>query len=539
MENNKNEVGNAVAGNSRKKIDHVIFWPPFLLLLGAVVYSLIDQAGFGTMTITAFMWVTDNFNWLYAVVAVASVIVSLYVLISAKGETVIGGEGAKPKYTYFQWFSMTLCGGIGIGLVFFGVAAPMEFYAAPAEGIEAMSGNAAIWSMANCWYQWTIAPYALYVIFAIPLALAIYNYHKKSTVASALYFAIGDEGVDGKIGKLITIIAVFALIAGVSGGMGQGIMQIGSGFNFLIPSLKPGPVLWMAIAALIIAMFTFSSAVGMDKGLKWVADQNTKLYFAVLIFIIIVGPSAYIAQIATETFGPYVQNFLHMGTYLGVANPGEDWARWWTIFYYAAFICYGPVMAIFLARMAYGRTLKQFVIVNLIAPSMFAIVWFAVFGGTAIHMQDSGKYDICSAIAENGVESAVFEFFRQLPGGMVLIVVFLIVIIISFVTCADAMTTSVAILCTKDYSLEDEGEPPLHIRVLWGVIIGSLAYTMVAFAGFDGTRMLAILCTFPQLFVYLVAIVSTVKGLNGSVHVPRKKRKALEQKAAAEAEMEA
>ncbi len=512
-----------------RKIDKVVFWPPFIAMILVVGLNFISEDTFVATANGVFGWITSYFNWVYVLIGFLCVIVSAATLFGKWGSIRIGGADAKPKYTYFQWFSMVLCGGIGIGIVFWGVAEPLQMFMAPANGIEAMSEEAAVWGMSATFVHWTIAPYAIYAIAAIPICLAVYNYKQKVTIGAGLYFAIGEKYSTGIIGKIADALCIFALVGGISGSMGQGLMQITSGLGYVSP-IQPSNITWLVIAAIIIFLFTFSSAVGIDKGLNFVANQNVKLYAVVMVFIIVCGPASYIFQMLTESTGAYVQNFVELHTYMGLAHGqagDEGWVNMWNVFWYAAFICYAPVMGIFLSRMGYGRTIREFVVVNLVLPAAFGFLWFAIFGATALDMQLSGTFDICGVMMEKGVESAVFEFFQQLPLGNLLIVVFLVVVVISFITCADSMTSSIAILSTKGFSMED-GEPPLYLKVVWGLLMGILAWIMICFAGVDGTKMIAIICTFPMLIIMALMMVSTIKGLMGKVYIPKSERIAVE-----------
>ncbi len=491
------------------RINHTVFWPPFLVLLASVIFSFINGDGFAVAMNGAYEWITNWFDWLFALVALGFVILCIVIFCSPAGRIKFGGEDAKPKYTFIQWFAMSLCGGIAIGIVFWGVAEPIQHLEEPALGITPESAEAVMFSISTVFHHWSFTPYALYVTATIPIALAVYNYHQKMTISSGLYFLLGDR-CHGKIGTIVDAVCLFSLAGGIATSMGMGIMQIASGLDF-VAGIDPSPFIWAIVALGIVISFTASSAVGMDKGLKWLSDQNLKLYILILLFIIVVGPTAYIFKIGVEGMGEFVTTFFSKSTYLGVAT-GEDWSRWWSIFYWASWIAYAPVVGVFLTRLCYGRTIRQFLAVNLVAPALFGIVWFTVFGGTSIHMQLDGSFDLWSALETNGLESAVFAFFDQFPFGTFVVILFLVIIVISFVTMADSMTSVAAIMSTSGFQ-QGEGEPPLFLKVTWGLIMGSLAWVMISFAGIDGTKMLAVLASFPLLFLMIALAFSAMRGL--------------------------
>ncbi|MEE0776652.1 MAG: BCCT family transporter, partial [Bacillota bacterium] len=424
--------------NGKQFLNNWVFWPPFLVLLICIIISFINRDAFSTAMNQGYLWVSHWFDWLYLLVGLAFVAVAVVILFSKVGNIRFGGDRAKPKYTTFQWFAMSLCGGIAIGIIFWGVAEPIQFLAEPNNGIAPFSKEAVLFSMSQVYFHWSFTPYALYTLATIPMALAVYNYQKKMSISSGLYFLIGDR-CDGAIGKAVDAFSLFALLGGMASGMGLGIMQIASGLDFSL-GIEPSKLIWALIALFIVVAFTFSSLLGIDKGLKWLADQNLKIYIVVLLFLLIAGPTAYILKLGTESIGAFVTTFFEKSTYLGAAS-GEDWSRWWTMFYWAMWIAYAPVIGIFLSRLCYGRTVRHFLVVNLVAPALFGISWFTIFGGTAIHMQLENVFDLWAALQDKGLESAVFSFFQQLPIGSVLVFVFLIIIVISFVTMADSMTS--------------------------------------------------------------------------------------------------
>lgn len=495
----------------RHFLNNWVFWPPFLVMVLCIALSFLNQDAFATAMNQGYLWVSHWLDWLYLLVGLAFVAVAAFILFSKAGSIKFGGKDAKPKFTTFQWFAMSLCGGIAIGIVFWGVAEPIQFLAEPNNGIEPFSSEAVLFSMSQVYFHWSFTPYALYTLATIPIALAVYNYHQKMSIGSGLYFLIGDK-CNGPIGKAADAFSLFALLGGMASGMGLGLMQIASGLEFST-GLEPSRLVWALIAVFIVVTFTFSSKLGLDKGLKWLADQNLKIYIIVLAFIFIVGPTAYILKIGTESMGTLVTTFFQKSTYLGAAN-GEDWSRWWTIFYWAMWIVYAPVIGIFLTRLCYGRTVRQFLLVNLVAPAIFGIIWFTIFGGTAIHMQLENIFDLWSVFQDKGLESAAFSFFQQLPLGTILVFVFLVVIVISFVTMADSMTSVASIMSTKGFQHED-GEPPTVLKVVWGVTIGTMAWVMISFAGIDGARMLTVLASLPLLFLMIALLASTLKGLYG------------------------
>jgi choline/carnitine/betaine transport len=492
----------------KKVFNHIIFWPAFLIPLAAIIVSFINNDKFISTMMSIYVNVTNGFGWSFMLLGLFSVVTVAILFFTPLGNIRFGGLESKPKYSFMQWFTMSLCGGIAIGIVFWGVAEPITYLAQPPLGIEGFTGEAAIFSLSQTFFHWSFVPYSFYAVCTIPIALAVYNLNMKVSISSGLYFLIGDK-CNGPIGKIVDALALLSLVGGISTSMGQGIMQISSGLN-VVTGLEVSPVMWAVVAIVTVVAFTFTSVIGIDKGLKWLADQNFKLYVAVLLFILIVGPTAFIMNLGTEALGEFITAFVYKSTNMGV-KLDENWSQWWTIFYWAVWIAYAPVVGIFLTRLCYGRTIKQFILANVVGPAVFCIIWFTIVGGTAIEMQLSGAFDLWGSYQTGGLESSVFSFFSQFPLGKFLVFVFLIVISISFITMADSMTSVAAIMCTKGFQHED-GEPPMFLKILWGSIMGIMAWVMIASAGIDGTKMIGVIASFPLLLVVGAMAVASLKG---------------------------
>lgn len=497
--------------STKIKINRWVFWPPFIILLASAVFSLIDDKTFGAVFKTGFDWSVANFGWLYSLTAFSMAMLCLIIYCSPAGNYRFGGKDAKPEFEYWNWFAMSLCAGIGTGIVFWGVAEPIHHISGPPAslGIEPFSAQATLFSITTTFLHWTFTPYSLYVICAIPIGIAVYNYKQPLTVSSSLYFLLGRKP-ERWVCNVVDGLCLFGIASGLVVSLGYGLMQMGSGVEMVF-GIEPGKTVWAVLAVIIIATYTLSSYTGIQKGIRILSDQNAKLFFGVMIFIWLAGPTRYILDLGVQGFGEYLATFFQKSLWLG-ADSGEQWPRWWSIFYWSVWIIYAPIVGLFLARLVRGRTIRQFLTVNLIAPAMFGMAWFSVFGGASINLQTTGAFDLAKAMKEGGMESAVFTFFQQFPLGSVLVPLFLLVIAISFITLADSMTSCISAMSVTGL---DEGsmEAPGYLKIIWGVIIGVLSYFFISFAGINGPKMLSFLAAFPIVFLLLVIIFSLIRFL--------------------------
>lgn len=500
---------------NNRKINGWVFWPPFILFFGAAIYSLVAYESFTTAVTNAFYWTIDRFGWLFVSTAFTILVLMFAILLSKGGTTKIGQKDAKPIMSTFNWFAISLCAGIGTGIVFWGAAEPIIHFSSPPEslGIAPFSTEAAYFAMSTVYLHWSFTPYALYILIGIPIALAYHNYNQPLLVSSSLYFLIGEK-CQGAVGKVIDAVCIYALCGAMATSLGAGLMQIGSGLNIVF-HIPTGTVTWGIIAIVITICYTISSYTGLDKGIRWLSSQNTKLFIFMLIFVFIVGPTQFILDFGVDSMGDFMRTFIQKSFFLSAIDE-DPWPGWWSIYYWANWMAFCPIVGLFLARISKGRTIRQFILVNLIAPALFGIIWFAVFGCSAIYAQMHNISDLAGNISNFGTESAIFNFFDTLPLGTIFSVIFLISIIVSFVTLADSMTSSIASMSVVQDITENRErteEAPAVLKVLWGVIIGIISWVMITYAGVEGFKMISNLAGFPIMFLLIAVMFSTAKGI--------------------------
>ena len=497
--------------STKFKIDHGVFWPPFIALLAVVATSLIADKAFLDMAKGTFNWVNNTFGWAFALATLVFVVACFVLAFSPVGNIRFGGEDAKPEFSAWNWFAMSLCAGIAIGIVFWGPAEPIYHFASPPGSLplEPFSAASAKWAMTITFLHWTFSPYSLYVVCAIPIGLAFYNHGQPFTVSSGLYFLFGNR-CHGWMGKVIDCFCLFSIACGVTVSLGWGLAQVSSGIGFLF-GLESSPFMYGICAVLIVSTYTISSYTGIKKGIRILSDQNAKIFMAIMLFVFITGPTLFILDLGVESLGEYITSFFNISLWMGAATD-EQWPHWWSLFYWAVWMAYAPIVGLFLARLVRGRTIRQFVAVNLFAPAIFGMIWFSIFGGSAIHMQQSGTFDLWASISNKGVEYTVFAFLQQFPLSVIVIPIFLITVIISFVTLADSMTTCVAAMSTQGMTAEN-AEAPGILKITWGVIMGLLAYIMISLSGVDGVKMIGAIAGLPIMGLMILLLISTLKGV--------------------------
>lgn len=490
-----------------------IFIPMSILFVLVIVVGIIAPKAFYDAENAVVSFAFDWFGWLFQISGNIFLFICLWIMISKKGDIILGGKDAKPVMSWWNWFAISLCAGIATGILFWGIAEPITHFMSPPPelGLEPGTEAAAMFSMTQTNIHWTFIPYAMYAISGVGIAFATFNMKLPYHVSSILYPICGKK-INGVVGDIVDNICLLAMAGGVAAVLGVAAMQISSGLNVLF-GITPGKTIWVAILALIVATYIISSYTGLNRGIKWLSDKNSKLFLVLMIFIFIFGPTKFILSFGTQSVGHFLQNFFERTHYLSPID-GSAWPRWWPIYYWAIWLAYAPLTGMFLAKISKGRTLRQFMIMNLVLPASFGFIWFSIFGGSSIFLEMNGA-GIWNAIQSNGLEVSVFAFLDNFPLSGVMSFIFIIAVYISVVTLCDSMTTTISSLSTS--ANENASiEPPNKIKIFWGLVMSSVAIiNLIAgkageISGIDATKQIATVAGFPTLFLMLAIAFSVV-----------------------------
>lgn len=494
-----------------------VFIPGIIVFAIAAIVGLVNNEALTTGSMAFFNWSLETFGWLYQYVTMGCTLVVAVIAFSKLGSIKLGGVDAEPKYPFGTWFAMTLTGGVATGIVTWGVNEPIIYYGnvwgeLDTLGIQPFTTEAAQFAMGRSYYNWTIMPYAMYALCGVLVAYLYFNKKQKLTVTATLKPLFGEKITKGPLAALIDCLSMLALGVGICSGLAMCITLVMTGLRTY--GVEDNLVLFVIIGVILIILFSVSSYIGMDKGLKTLGSLNAWFYYGLLILLFVTGPVLFILRNSTAGLAVWLDNFWLWG-FDPIDIGGAALTRSWTLFDWACWIAYAPVTGIFLAMMSRGRTIREFLIVNWLLPSAFGFVWFSVWGNSALHMQMTGTADLVAALNEGGAVMALWEYLKHLPFGLGTIVIPLniLIIVISFVTAADATLTNVGSMCMKNVPIGTE--PPGQIKVLWGVVIGTVAIIMAAFGGgaqgVDGVKALATAGGFFVLFIFGFQIISALK----------------------------
>lgn len=502
---------------SHNHIRPLVFWPPAVFLLAALTWSLLDFEGFHANVTATNNWLLSRFDWAFSLGSFCAVLLLAWVAFSPLGNVRIGGPDAKPILSRWNWFSITLCTTVAIGILFWAAAEPMFHVNGPPvfSGAQARSPDAAEFALSTMFMHWTITPYALYSVPALAFALAHFNLGRPYSLSGPLSLVLG-RAATGRGGDIIDAIGLYALVAGVAASLGVGVMTLAGGMEKLA-GLTDGVVLRFCVVVAIVAVFVVSSISGVQRGIKYLSDINVKFFFALALFVLIAGPTGAMLALGAQSLKAYVVDFLPNSLALG-DRAGSQWMRDWTVFYFANWLAWAPITALFLGRISVGYTVREFLVFNLAAPAAFSAFWMTVFSGAAL-LIDSDGGALTAALNERGADAVIYALFDVFPLTGVVVSAFILLTFISFVTAMDSNTHSISSVCLRQTGNEEEARRhAMPVKIFWGVLVGAVAWVMTSTTGIDGVRMLSNLGGAPGLVIMLAMgagiIIMRVKWLD-------------------------
>ncbi|QTM99196.1 BCCT family transporter [Sediminibacillus dalangtanensis] len=449
----------------------------------------------------ALSWMIESFGWFYMLITAFFVLFVIILAISPFGRLRLGKPDDRPEYSWFSWIGMLFAAGIGVGFVFWGVAEPVLYYLDTPVGYQPETRKAAIAGLRYGVYHWALHPWAIFSIVALTLAYVQFRKDRPALISSAFYPLIGDR-TDSWIGKTIDILAVLATCTGVATTFGLSAMQITGGLSYI--SAIPNNA-WTQISIIIIVtcLFMISAAKGVNKGIKLLSNVNLVVAGLLLLFVIIVGPTLFIAENFVSTLGGYISNLVPMSLTMTPFSDSE-WLGTNTIFFWAWHISWAPFMGLFIARISRGRTIREFMAGVLIVPSLLAIIWFTTFGGTALNVEMFGSGGLAELVTGD-VELALFATLGELPLSTITNVLAILLILIFFITSADSASYVLGAMTSKG-SLA----PTMTAKLVWGFLIAGTASVLLLSGGggLDALQTASIIAALPFAIIMLVMVIA-------------------------------
>ena len=471
----------------------------FLIVMWGIFAPAAMASVFGTLLAA----LTRNFGWFYLWVVLGLVLFAAFVAFSRYGNLKLGSEDDEPEFTIGSWFAMLFAAGMGIGLVFWGVAEPISHYGTAPPGVVPGTPEAANAAMRYVFFHWGLHPWAVYSVVA--LAIAFFQYRRAgnpliSTVTSSLPWA-----PIRKMSGLFNGLAIVATAFGVAASLGVGALQINNGLHTVF-GLEVGTTQQVAIIVVTAAVFMTSAVTGVEKGIKLLSNFNMGVAVLLALAVFLLGPTVAIIDTFSNTLGSYLSEFVRMSLR---ATPFRDssWVGNWTIFYWAWWISWSPFVGLFIARVSRGRTIREFILGTVLAPSLAAFVWFAIFGGTALYMEIWQHVPLADAVKAD-VATALFRMFDAMPFGQLMSVVATLLVVVFFVTSGDS-----AVLVLGMMSSGGDPNPSTRTKLVWGSLIAGIAISLLLAGGLDALQTATILFALPFAVVIVLMVIALWRAL--------------------------
>ncbi|WP_250443348.1 BCCT family transporter [Actinotalea sp. C106] len=496
-------------GRGRGGVHRQVFWPALaIVLIIAIVAIFFPEAT--EETIGAIQTnVIGAFGWYYVLLVAAFVAFALWVGLGRWGDITLGDDDDRPDFSIGAWFAMLFAAGMGIGLVFYGVAEPLMHFASPKPGVIGTPERLAETAMAQTYLHWGVHAWAIYVVVGLAIAYAIHRKKRPVSIRWALEPLLGRR-VEGKIGDAVDIAAVVGTIFGVATSLGLGVLQISAGLEH-IGLIDSSAGVQIGIIVVITILATASVVSGLDRGLKWLSNINVSLAGLLLVALLILGPTLFLLRDFVQSLGVYLANVLPMTFNVSAFSgaQGEAWQAAWTTFYWGWWMSWAPFVGVFIARISRGRTVREFVGGVLMVPTLITFLWFSVLGGSAIHRELFGEGGLIPDDGAISEENALFDLLGGLPWGAFLSVVAILLVTLFFITSSDSGSLVVAMLSTGG-----NPSPRIGVRVTWSVLEGLLAIALLLAGGLVALQTAAILIALPFSVVMVAMAVAISKALH-------------------------
>ena len=485
-----------------------------LLVMAFVLFTVIDPEYADGVYGAAKSFISTNLAWYYIGLMSLYLFLAIWLSFSRYGNIRLGKDSDRPEFSNFSWFSMLFGAGIGIGILFWSIAEPIyHFQGTPLIGeAQKMTAEAAQVAMRISIFHWGLHGWGLFAVFGLILAYFAYRKGLPLSIRSSLYPLLG-ERIYGPLGHAADLLAVFGTVFGIATSLGLGAQQMNAGLNYLL-GFEVSVAHQILLIAVISVIATASVLSGVNKGIRMLSELNMHLTILILALFVIFGPTAYLLGAFVTNTGDYLAHAVQLGLWID-PDPKGQWQGWWTIFYWGWWIAWAPFVGMFIARISKGRTLREFVLGVLIAPTVLATFWITIFGNSAIFIELFGGGGVVAAVNDD-VTMALFKTIELMGLGQWLTVLMsaicTLMLVTYFVTSADSATL---VICTL-ICMGDE-HPPARYRIFWGLAIGAVAAVLLLAGGLKALQTASIVAALPFSFVAILATYGFFKSLRQDV----------------------
>jgi choline/glycine/proline betaine transport protein len=481
-----------------------VFLSTVAIIVLFLALILFDPSGFERLTKHLNQWIIDSFSWFYVLAVAFFLILLIFIAISDMGKIKLGPEHSSPEYSKGSWFAMLFTAGMGIGLMFFGVAEPVMHYVSPPTG-EGETLASAQQAMRITFFHWGLHAWAIYALVGLSLAYFSFRHNLPLKVRSALYPLVGKK-IYGPVGDAVDTFATLGTIFGVATTLGFGVTQINSGLNYLF-GIQQSVAIQVGLIVFVSFLASLSVGFGLDKGIKRLSELNLILALVLLLFVFFASSSIYILQTTIQNAGQYVSNLFSMTFNLYAYQP-NGWIGGWTIMYWAWWISWSPFVGMFIARVSRGRSIREFIVGVLFIPTGFTLIWMGFMGNAALFsILHDGQTSLIAAVQRDS-SVALFEFLTHLPFVQISSLIATVLVVLFFVTSADSGSLVI------DYLTAESENSPLWQRLFWTILIALLSIILLMAGGLAALQSATIMSALPFTLIMLLMSWGLIKALS-------------------------
>ncbi|MCG8617758.1 MAG: BCCT family transporter [Desulfobacterales bacterium] len=488
-------------------LDKRIFWPSIIVVLALALPLAIFQEDGKAVVNAIFGFMTKYFGWSFLLFGLGCFFFLLWVALGRYGSIKLGDPEDKPEFSFLSWIGMLFCAGVGSGLMIWSIMEPIYYIQGPPYGIEAFSDQAYEWSAMLPLFHWGFSAWALYGIGVPAIAYVLFVRKRKALrISETVRNVIGDRA-DGWLGTMIDVFMIFGIVGAIATSLGVAVPMISYAVSQWF-GIQESLMLKVAILMIWTGIFGFSVYRGLAKGIKILSDINLYLGLGLLAFVLLCGPTIFIIDMITNSLGLMVTNFFRMSTYLDpVVKSG--WPQSWTVFYWAWWLAYLPMMALFVARISKGRTIRQVVLVELFAGAGGCFGFMGILGGYALHLQKSGILDVAKVLSEQGSSALCFAVMGQLPLSGLVTFVFVLLCFIFVATTLDSTAFILASISTRD--LPSSAEPSRKLRFTWAGLLAFVAIGLMAVNALKAVQLASVIGALPMIPIGILLCVAFLR----------------------------
>lgn len=488
-------------------IDPAVFWPSIIVLILVVAPLMIFPESGKKIISDLLSWTTGTFGWLYLLVGIGSFFIMVWLAFSPIGRIKLGGKDETPEFKKVPWIVMLFCAGIGISICNWAFVEPLYYLATPPLGLSPDDPMAAEWAAMYPMFHWGVVPWALYLMPALPIGYALYV--RKVNVlrmSEACRGVLGDL-VDGPVGKLIDVIVIFSIVGGVGTSLGLAVPLVAEMIRDMF-NLENTFLLQLAVLLIWTVIVGWSVYNGLSKGIQKLSNLNALLGFIMLVFVLFAGSTVFLLNLTSNSFGLLLDNFFRISFW---TDPIQDnhFPQDWTIFYWAWWVAYAPMMGLFVAGISRGRTIREIILNGVIWGSIGCWSFFAIWGGYAIDIQLNTDVDLNAVLSTSGIPATVVTILKTMPLGSIVLPAFILLCFIFLATTVDSSAYMLAAVCTKE--LTGYEEPARWNRILWTAAVAFLGMALLNVGGLEAVQISTVVVALPMIPVLLLLLLSLLR----------------------------